>query len=179
MQLNELTLICDKLNKLSTDINNLKQLNETLSELIENITINEMAEKQGFDAQFLYYTLDNEYQSHYPHLHLCVAKDNKKWDGKPLRSGNPYKSVASVRLTRLDGYTPENLIFEEIKDERVNTNKFKKIICDWLNSNFNGKRYLKQTNAEKCINSYLINNENGYFNSEAEKLLDGEINEIQ
>ena len=156
-----------------------KKLNEKLERIIDQLDIlvnnkcqiTEMAEKQGFDKIFTYYTLDNEFETHYPHVHICVSNNEKSWDGKPLRSGNPLKTVGSVKLNRVDGYTPNNLEFEEIKDNKITNTKYKKEICNWLNSTFNGKRTTKETNAYRCINSYIMNN-NGYYNDEVEALLD-------
>ena len=155
-------------------------LNEKLEKICEQLEIlvqekqpiTEMAEKQGFDKYFTYYTLDNEYSSHYPHVHVCVPTADKSWDGKTLRSGNPLKSVASIKLDRVDGYTVDNLEFEEIKDKKITGNTYKKEICNWLNSNFNGKRTNKDTNAYRCLDSYIMNNENGTHNDQAEELLD-------
>ena len=145
----------------------LKVICEQLESLYQ---INEMAEKQGFDSTFTYYTLDNEFLTHHPHVHICVPTQDKKWDGKPLRSGNPLKTVASVVLDKVDGYTTDNLRFEEIKDPKINNIKYKKEICNWLNSTFSGKLHNKYTNAYRCMVSYIMNNE-GYFNDEVEKLL--------
>lgn len=158
--------------------NEFEKLNEKLERICNQLElliedkyqITEMAEKQGFDKIFTYYTLDNEFETHYPHVHICVSNNEKSWDGKPLRSGNPLKTVGSVRLNRINGYTTENLEFEEIKDNKITDTRYKKEICNWLNSTFNGKRNNKETNAYRCINSYIMNNE-GYYNKEVEKLL--------
>lgn len=161
-----------ELKHITEQLENLIQQLDYVESIVEDkFAITETAEKQGFDDTFTYYTLDNEYKTHYPHIHICVAKDNSRWDGKPLRSGNPLKSVASVKLNRVTGFTPQNLEFGEIKDTKIENTKYKKEICKWLNSNFNGKRTTKETNAYRCLNSYLMNND-GYYNEEAEKLLD-------
>lgn len=138
-------------------------LNEQLQQIIDKIDcfiISEMAQKQGQDDTFTYYTLDNEYTSHYPHVHICVNIQNKQWKGKPLHSGNPLKTVASVRLLDTLKYTPEDIIFEEIKDEKIDSPKYRNIICNWLNSTITGlKINNKQANALKCLQDYLNNNE--------------------
>ena len=143
-----------------------KKLNEKVEQIIEkldNIQITEMAQKQGQDKEFVYYTLDNEYISHYPHVHICVSNQNKQWQGKPLHSGNPLKTIASVRLLDTKTYTPETIIFEEIKDNKIDNKKYRKIIADWLNSTISGlKVNNKQGNALKCLQDYLNSNESKF-----------------
>lgn len=140
----------------------IEKLNEQLEHILETIqamSVTEMAQKQGQDGTFVYYTLDNEFTSHYPHVHVCVSNNEKDWDGKPLRSGNPLKTVASVRLLDTLTYKPEDIIFEEIKDEKVDSPKYRKIISDWLNSTISGlKVNNKQGNALKCLQDYLNSN---------------------
>lgn len=151
----------------------LQEILDTLRQIVtklDTISICEMAEKQGFDKEFTYYTLDNEYRTHYPHVHICV-KTTSKWDGKQLRNGSPYKTIGSIKLNRIKDYNINNIEFEEIKDNKITQNKYKKIFCDWLNSNNTGKRHNIYTNAYRCLDSYLMNND-GYFNAECEQLLE-------
>lgn len=142
---------------------NVQQITQQMQQILEkldNIQITEMAQKQGQDAEFVYYTLDNEYISHYPHVHICVPNQNKRWDGKPLHSGHPLKTVASVRLLNTKTYAPDDIIFEEIKDPKIDTKKYRKIIADWLNSTISGLKYNnKQGNALKCLHDYLNSNQ--------------------
>ena len=143
---------------------------EQLLNKVDSICLYEMAEKQGYDKQFTYYTLDNEYKTHYPHVHICVKNDSK-WDGKPLRSGRPYKTVGSIKLNRIDSFTPQNIEFEEIKDTRITGTKYKKIFCEWLNSTNDGTLNNIDTNACRCLKSYIRNNEQGYYHTEVLKIL--------
>lgn len=141
----------------------IKELNQKLQQMLEfvqSFNITEMAQKQGQDGTFVYYTLDNEFVSHYPHVHICVSNNDKNWDGKPLRSGNPFKTVASVRLLDILTYQPQDVIFEEIKDSKIDSIHYKKIISSWLNSTISGlKINNKQGNALKCLQDYLNSNE--------------------
>ena len=137
----------------------LKHVLERLEDIL-SIPFIEMAQKQGQDSTFVYYTLDNEFISHYPHVHICVPNNDNHWDGKPLNSGSPLKTVASVRLLDKLQYTVDDIIFEEIKDSKVESTKYKKIIADWLNSTISGlKINNKQGNALKCLQDYLNSNE--------------------
>lgn len=148
--------------------NKFQELNEKLEQIIDKLNlsqITEMAQKQGQDKEFVYYTLDNEYISHYPHVHVCVPIQDKRWEGKPLHSGNPLKTVASVRLLDTKTYTIDNLIFEEIKDKKIDSKKYKKVICDWLNSTISGlKINNRQGNALKCLQDYLNSNDSKFDN---------------
>ena len=130
-----------------------KQLERILESLSELTQINQMANKQGNDELFTYYTLDNEFYSHNPHVHICVSNNDKHWNGKPLRSGNHLKTIASVTLYITDEYTIDNIEFEEIIDKRILSNEYKKVICKWLNT-----KKLGYPNWVKCINDYVTNN---------------------
>lgn len=132
-----------------------------LLKLLKESYIYEMAQKQGVQDKFTFYTLDNEYISHYPHVHVCVKNDEKRWNGKALRNGSPYKTVASVRLRKDCNYTSYNLEFEEILDSKIENTKYIKTICNWLNSRellFDGSEDTK-TNGFRCLQDYLRNNE--------------------
>lgn len=139
--------ITEKLNEVLEEIGSLKRLNEAI------LTLTEMANKQGSDDLFTYYTLDNELYSHIPHVHICVPKADKHWKGKPLRSGNPLKTIASVRLNIIDEYSIDNLEFEGIVDPQINSSKYIKTICNWLN-----KKKLGYPNWVKCLDDYITNN---------------------
>lgn len=91
----------------------------------------EMAQRQGEDPYFTYYTLDNEQESHDPHIHVCVSIDDSRWNGKAING--KYKSIASVRLNR-EEYTADNLEFEHILKGNNFSNKTRKAIADWLNA---------------------------------------------
>ena len=140
-------------------MNDIQKLLEQISNALST-QFTEMAQKQGQDSTFVYYTLDNEFISHYPHVHICVPNNDKHWDGKPLNSGNPLKTVASVRLLDKLQYTVDDIIFEEIKDPKIESTKYKKIIANWLNSTISGLNINnKQGNALKCLQDYLNSNE--------------------
>ena len=140
-------------------MNDIQKLLEQISNALST-QFTEMAQKQGQDSTFVYYTLDNEFISHYPHVHICVPNNDKHWDGKPLNSGNPLKTVASVRLLDKLQYTVDDIIFEEIKDPKIESTKYKKIIANWLNSTISGlKINNKQGNALKCLQDYINSNE--------------------
>ena len=149
----------------------ISELNEKLDrilQVIESFAITEMAQRQGSDGNFEYYTLDNEYKSHVPHVHVCVNKGDKHWEGKPLRSGNPLKSIASVILYPDDReYTKGNIEFEDIVDSRITNEKYKKIIAKWLNAKRRG-----EANSIKCIDDYLLSNSDFYEREKYQKYID-------
>ena len=149
----------------------ISELNEKLDrilQVIESFAITEMAQRQGSDGNFEYYTLDNEYKSHVPHVHVCVNNGDKHWDGKPLNSGNPLKSIASVILyPDSREYTKGNIEFEDIVDSRITNEKYKKIIAKWLNAKRRG-----EANSIKCIDDYLLSNSDFYEREKYQKYID-------
>lgn len=97
--------------------------------------IYEMAQKQGEDKEFTYYTLDNELASHKPHVHICVSKENKHWKGSNFKNGQNLKTVGSIflpfeQLKNKIEFTPENIQFEVIEDDKLQSNKYVKVICN-------------------------------------------------
>ena len=113
-----------------------------------------MAQKQGFVSPFTFYTLDSEYPSHYPHVHICV-KNDKKYKRTPMQN-NSLLSLGSIRLRADDNYTLENLEFETVKDPWIETNKNKKLFVKWLNSE---ETLLNRTNANVALADYLKSND--------------------
>lgn len=115
-----------------------------------------MAQKQGYSDNFVFYTLDNEYASHYPHVHICI-KNDKKIKGKPLKNGSNLLSLGSIRLKPNDNYTLENLEFETIENPIITSAKNKVLFINWLlqeNPRFRVK------NCFKCVSDYSDSNEN-------------------
>lgn len=159
--MSEIKKLLEKLEEVQKDLKDLKQSNEILKEEVELFAITEMANRQGTDEYFEYYTLDSEYESHNPHIHICVKNNDKHWKGKPLRSGNPFKSIASVLLyPQKIEYNKDNIVFEDVVDSNIDTSKYKKIIAKWLNTIRRGEE-----NYIKCIDDYLTNNLK-FFNRE-------------
>ena len=123
----------------------------------------EMAQKQGKDENFTYYTLDNEFSSHRPHVHVCVSKNDKHWKGSSFNNGNNLQSVGAVflpyeQIKNKVPFTIDNIEFEIIDDKRVENIKYKKVICDWLNSEMTDSFGNKILNAMKCFNDYKLSN---------------------
>ena len=123
----------------------------------------EMAQKQGKDKNFVYYTLDNELASHKPHVHICVPKDDKHWGGNNFKNGQNLKTVGSIflpyeQLKNKIPFTPENIQFEVIDDEKITGSIYVKGICDWLNSETEDTFGNKINNAIKCFNDYKMSN---------------------
>ena len=94
----------------------LKKVNEILA----------MAQRQGTIKDFTFYTLDNEYANHYPHVHICIKKDGKTL-GEPLKNGSDFLSLGSIRLRPDEKYTLETLEFETVINPDILTSKNKKI----------------------------------------------------
>lgn len=149
--------LLEKLNEISVQLKELQQDNQILRNEVESIAINEMAQLQGGDTTFFYYTLDNEALSHYPHVHICVKKGTKGWQGKQLHNGSPYITVGSVRLLTTLEYTADDMILETVIDEKIQNNKYKKIIAQWLNSKYKNRQN-GQLNCIKCLDDYLTSN---------------------
>lgn len=137
----------------------IKELNEEFAKL----QLYEMAQRQGTDKNFTYYTLDNELPSHKPHVHICVPVDDKHWNGKNFRNGQNLKTVGSVflpfeQLKDKIPFTPENIQFEVVEDKSIMSNKYVKGICNWLNKETEDAFGNKINNAVKCFNDYRISN---------------------
>lgn len=126
---------------------------------IDYLQASEMAQKQGHSKLFTYYTLDNEFSSHYPHVHVCTHIANSKFSGKPLRSGKPYQTIGSVKLNQVANYIPATLEFEEYKDPAILSDKYKQEICNWLNATTDSMFNNTETNAVRCIKDYIRNND--------------------
>lgn len=92
-----------------------------------------MSQIQGTYKGFLFYILDSESPSHYPHVHVCVPKANKQYRGKNLEDGSRYQTVVSIKLRKSIDYEASNLEFEKIYDEKSVNNKNKKIWAEFLN----------------------------------------------
>jgi len=139
-------------------LNILKRLNIFRDHIVES-----MARKQGISKDFIYYSFDRDSDSHFPHVHICVRKDNatyKNCKGKTIEGQNSLKSIASIRLRADANYTPENLQFEGADkgkpiDDRINTVKNKKAIVEWLLS-MNIKEACP--NYASCLRYYLTYN---------------------
>lgn len=138
----------------------IRQINEELDEVLQ---LYEMAQKQGKDKNFTYYTLDNELASHKPHVHICVSKNDKHWKGSNFKNGQNLKTVGSVflpfeQLRDKIPFTPQNIQFEVIDDSRITNKKYTQSICDWLNNEMEDAFGNKINNAMKCFNDYKMSN---------------------
>lgn len=121
----------------------------------------EMAQRQGQDSDFVYYTLDNEPASHYPHIHICVKSDDKHWSGKNFKNGQNLKTIAAVRLSTKP-YTESNVTFEIVVDSKITGIQYRRKIANWLNSratSYTG-RALGLTKSDKALNDYFESNSN-------------------
>lgn len=116
-----------------------------------------IAQRQGTIKDFTFYTLDNEYANHYPHVHICIKNDGKT-KGTPLKNGSNLLSLGSIRLRPDEKYTLENLEFETVINPDILTSKNKKIFIQWL-LDFRIIAGSKITNCDKCVNDYLISND--------------------
>ena len=114
--------------------------------------LNEMAQKHGSSDQFTYYTLDNEYKSYEPHVHVCVPIDNKYWTGKAING--KCKTVCAIKLNQ-SKYSLDNLEFEHIVDRKSLSVKCKKEIIGWLNSQYKNRGI---TNAIHALDDYEDSN---------------------
>ena len=109
-----------------------------------------IAQRQGTIKDFTFYTLDNEYANHYPHVHICIKKDGKTL-GEPLKNGSDFLSLGSIRLRPDEKYTLETLEFETVINPDILTSKNKKIFIQWLLEE--NKRF-KAKNCFKCVSDY-------------------------
>ena len=92
-----------------------------------------MSQRQGFYKGFLFYILDSEEPSHYPHVHICVSKSDKQYKGKNLEDGNKYQTIVSLKLRTKADYSLSNLEFEKVYDQKAITTKNKKTWINFLN----------------------------------------------
>jgi len=141
----------------------------TLSETIKFYLFRipcQLSQKQGESDNFAYFTIDNEDPKHYPHVHICILKSDKRYAGK--RFNDKYKTIGSVRLPdkSIKDYRLENLIFEEIFDSKLDTSGNRKEIYEKLTSESTG--HSKWILYGKCIYDYLMNNDKGLHNKEYE-----------
>lgn len=117
----------------------------------------EFAQKQGVsEDKFVFYTLDGEYTSHKPHVHVCVSFDNKKFSNtskRPLK--NSLNSLCSITIPASCELTLDNFQFEETyKNTEIFTNKN---IEDWIKFlNSPAKPY--KNFLEKCLIDYMVSN---------------------
>lgn len=129
--------------------------------------ITAMAQKAGSSGDFTFYTLDNEQESHSPHVHVCVPIDAKGYKGaKNLKSGNPYKTIFAIVLNPDKDfvYTADNIEIEYscIGDCTKDSipRKILKICADWLNS---VDRRLNSRHAIICLVDYIESNGVGFY----------------
>ena len=109
----------------------------------------ELAQKQGNDSIFTYYTFDNKNMAEKPHIHIC--SNDKEW--QEIMSNNGYKTVATVDLE-----PPYDFI--KIYDNKIAVKNYKTMIITWLTALkklWNGK-ILNLTNAENALNDYILSN---------------------
>lgn len=92
-----------------------------------------MSQLQGNLKGFFFYILDSESPSHYPHVHVCVLRNDKHYKGKSLEDGSKYQTIASIKLRKSADYTVSNMEFEKIYDKNSITNKNKKVWAEFLN----------------------------------------------
>ena len=130
----------------------------TVFDRLKLYEIDAMANNQGNEGKFTFYTLDKEPPSHYPHVHICIKQD-KKYQGKLLRNNSPYMTLGSIKLRADDNYTLENLEFETIYDESILTTRNKKLFLRWLLSSVTRKKLQGILNCWKCVDDYLNNNQ--------------------
>ena len=124
----------------------------TLEKIYVHQFLNEMAQKHGNSETFTYYTMDNEYKSHAPHVHVCVPIDDKQWVGEAIN--DKFKTICAIKLEEKH-YTLENLEFEHIVKGNVLSTKCKKEIVAWLNSQY---RDVSMTNALHALYDYEDSN---------------------
>ena len=109
------------------------------------------------DNVFKYYTMENEEDLVLPHIHICANLDNPRWQGKFFKNGQNIKTIASINLLKKGFYyTPENIIFYEIYDDRIKM--YKQHLCDWLNKVDELYVDSKITNADIALRSYKLSN---------------------
>ena len=120
----------------------------------------------GADDRFMYYIMEDEYISEYPHIHVCVESSARQWEGKVLQLGNEYKCIATVRLACIKSYTVDNLEFGLIADKKATNNSVKKRICNWLNSCNDGLFENSEPNYILAMKAYVKTNPNGMHNKE-------------
>ena len=109
----------------------------------------QLAQKQGNDSIFTYYTFDNENTAEKPHIHICT--NNEDWRG--CISNNGLKTIATIELEQ-----PYNYI--NIYDKKIKGSFYKTNILSWLTSlkkSWNGK-VLDITNAKHALNDYFRSN---------------------
>ena len=122
-----------------------------------------MSQRQGGFGQFEFYQLDKEpIWSEPPHVHICVKKGTKGWNGKGLYDKNSWLSIFKVKLNPNCKYTNENIVV--LDDYGNNFNKIKKDVIHWLNETYAGI-----SNGQNCLRDYLISNGFGKFRNEYEK----------
>lgn len=127
--------------------------------LTTKFEIYSMAQKQGVIDKFTLYTLDSEFQSERPHLHICVNFDDKTFKGKVLKNHKNLKTIGKIFIRKDQNYTIENL---QIESDNQFTNKQKKLFVNWLNQ----KTFLNAKNGKIALMDYLKSNGFGYFEEE-------------
>lgn len=114
--------------------------------------LNAMAQRHGSSETFTYYTMDNEYKSNAPHVHVCVPIDDTQWVGTVING--KYKTICAIKLEEKH-YTLENLEFEHIVKGNVLSTKCKKEIVVWLNSQYKNRN---MSNAAHALDGYEDSN---------------------
>lgn len=158
---------CRYFNAWDEIINNVKFYNPYALEKLKNFSSNTLTQIIGSDNIFKYYTMENEYNTTKPHIHICTDAENKNWLGDNFRNGQPLKSIATIKINCNDlPYTINNLCLENIVDAKIFD--YKQQICDWLNAK--DAELTKVTNVQIALRNYLLSNQHCYWIEEYKEL---------
>lgn len=109
----------------------------------------------GRDNSFQYYTMENEYNSLKPHIHICTDIENGDWQRYNFKNGQPLKTIATIKINCNNlPYTINNLRLENIADVKIFN--YKQQICDWLNSK--DSQLIEIANVKIALRNYLLSN---------------------
>ena len=119
-----------------------------------------LSQWQGNYKGFSFYTLDLEATSSYPHVHVCIPKDNKCYKGKWLEDGSKIQTVVTIKLRKTADYNSLNIEFDKIYDSRAVTSENKKIWSEFLN---NANKDSGYTNNWQCWFDFKRSNAENMF----------------
>lgn len=119
-----------------------------------------LSQWQGDYKGFSFYTLDTEAPFRYPHVHVCISGNNKRYKGKWLEDGSKMRTVVTIKLREMADYDPLNLEFDKVYDSGAVTPENRKIWAAFLNkvnedsgytNNWQCRFDFKRSNAENMF----------------------------
>ena len=118
--------------------------------------LDEMAQKQGMEDNFLFYTLDDEYVSHKPHIHVCVHENDSRFskvNRNPIK--RDYHKLCTIIIPPSCEINESNLqIEEDYGNQELIKEKYKKGWIKFLNSSATPYKNV----LEKSLVDYMMSN---------------------